>query len=75
MTWQEPVVILVVAAAAVFVARRAYAAMRGQKSACGSGCGSCPSPSDKQSPRPLITIGPPEESSLNNNNRLPRSNS
>jgi hypothetical protein len=60
MTWQEPLVMLVVAAAAVYVLRRAQLALAGHTSGCGSGCGTCPSASsDKEKQPPLMAIGPP----------------
>jgi hypothetical protein len=57
MGWQELLTSLVVAAAAVTVARRVYLALfTSQTSACGSGCASCPS-SNRREPA-ILTIGP-----------------
>lgn len=59
--WQEVVVTVICLAAAIYVARAAWRAVAGRKSAgCGSACGKCPTDQPK---RVLAIEPPPAESS------------
>jgi hypothetical protein len=52
--WQQLLVVATIAAAALYVGRRSWLALRGQSSGCGAGCGSCPS--NKQDEKVLVEL-------------------
>jgi len=60
MNWQVAIVILIIATAAVYVARRAMSRLRSftaNKSSCATGCGSCgDSPQKASAPRTFVQI-------------------
>ncbi len=68
---QNSVAIAACLAAAVFIGWRAWKAVAGRSSGCGTGCGSCPSSAkSKVSPaRPLLSIdsGPDDRSPRRHN--------